>query len=258
MLLRQKLEALELEVLLPVFFSLPLDRRVAGPVHHGGEAVLALVGLQRPVVERDGLHGVFPRDAVVGREAAGPADLQPEREVAVVRADALGVIGIARVEQPGLAEHRVAVDEHLVLHAKVVVLEPAGAGDVDEEIRVLDQVARGRFTRAVELAVGAIAIYPTIAETELGHHCAEVADVVGAIVADGLLHRVVRPRAGILEVPDIVAQRAKAEEVLDVIPRHAAEGILAEKSGDDDSHDLRLSKKRTGVTRKGRRRSGGA
>ena len=31
-------------------------------------------------------------------------------------------------------------------------------------------------------------------------------------------------------------ERAKAEQVLDVIPRDPAEGILAEESGDDDAH----------------------
>ena len=122
------------------------------------------------MIERDGLHGVLPANAGVRREAAGRAHVEAEGEVAVVRPHARGVVGVLRVEQADLAEHRVAIDEHLVLHAEVVILQPAGAGDVDEQVAVFDQVARGGFARAVEFAVGAVAINPAVAETELGHH----------------------------------------------------------------------------------------
>ena len=63
---------------------------------------------------------------------------------------------------------------------------------------------------------------------------------------------IVGPRAGILEVPDVVAEAAETEQVLDIVPRDAAEGVLAEKSGDDDAHGQRVSGKLERVTRKGR------
>jgi hypothetical protein len=35
-----------------------------------------------------------------------------------------------------------------------------------------------------------------------------------------------------------MTQAAKPEQVLEIIPRDASEGVLAEKSGDDDAHGL--------------------
>jgi hypothetical protein len=167
----------------PYGFSLPLDGGVAGPVHHGGEAVGG--GSSWKGQHRARRAGRFFSSGCRCRgEAIGTTDVQAEGEVAVVGPDARGVIGVFGVEQADLAEHGVAVDEHLVFHAEVVVLEPAGAGDVDEEIGVFDQVARGRLPRAVEFAVGAVAINPAVAEAKAGHHLAQIIHVVGAILAD--------------------------------------------------------------------------
>ena len=195
------------------------------------------------MVERDGLHGFSPANAGLRHQAAGPAHVQAEGEMAVMRPHPRGVIGVLRVQQVDLAEHRVTIDEHLVLHTEIVILQPAGAGDVDEQVRILDQVARRRFTRPVEFAVRAVAINPPVAEAELGHHVAEVMDVVGAILADRLAHRIVGPRARILQVPDVVPQPAEPEQVLDIIPRHAAKGVLAEETGDNDAHMLEAARK---------------
>jgi hypothetical protein len=37
-----------------------------------------------------------------------------------------------------------------------------------------------------------------------------------------------------------MTQAAKPEQVLKIVPRHAPEGVLAEKSGDDDAHGLEV------------------
>ena len=56
----------------------------------------------------------------------------------------------------------------------------------------------------------------------------------------GLPDGIIGPRARILEIPDVVAQAAKPEQVLEIIPRDASEGVLTEKSGDDDAHGSKV------------------
>ena len=85
-------------------------------------------------------------------------------------------------------------------------------------------------------AVGGVPVNPLVAETELRHHFGEVPDVVRAIGADGGVDWVVRPSFGIFKVKYFVAELPEAGDVLEVIPRDAAERILPDQTCDDNPH----------------------
>ena len=124
--------------------------------------------------------------------------------------DAGGIGGTFGIEQTHLTEHRIAVDEHLVLHPELIILQPAGTRNIDEQVAVFDQVTRCGFPRAMEFAIGTVAIDPAIIETKLGHHAAQITHIVGTIFANRLPDWVIGPRTGILQIPDIVSQTAKS------------------------------------------------
>lgn len=55
--------------------------------------------------------------------------------------------------------------------------------------------------------------------------------VVDRSAADGI----VRPDPGVLMVVHIMAQLMQAEQVMEIIPRHAAQWELADQAADDDA-----------------------
>jgi hypothetical protein len=85
-------------------------------------------------------------------------------------------------------------------------------------------------------AVGGVSVNPAVAHVEVLHDPREVGCVARAIRAGLHFDRIVGPGAGVLQIPDIVPERAESERVLDVVPGHTAKGVLADQSRNDDSH----------------------
>ena len=89
---------------------------------------------------------------------------------------------------------------------------------------------------AVIGAIGFVAVDPAVTEIECVHDAVEVVDVVGAVCGGFFFDGIIGPGCGIFEVPDLVAEGGEAEEVLDVVPGDAAEGVLSDEAGDEDAH----------------------
>ena len=160
-----------------------------------------------------------------------------------VGANGLEKVGAVAAGELDLGEHRVAIEEELCLYPCGDGAQPAGSGDVRQHVGFgEDFVGHFLVGNAMILAIGAIAVDPTVAHVELLHNAAEVIDIMCAVVAALLRHGIVGPVAGVLKVPHVVTERPEPEHVLDIVPCDPAEGVLANEPGDDNAH---------GVERKG-------
>ena len=174
--------------------------------------------------------------ARLGDFAARVADVETKGKVALVGGDMLGVIRGGIGGEADLCEHRIAVEEEFQRDARCLGREPASAGDIREHIGGGENFCGVR--RSVPGAIGGVAVDPSIAHIEIRHHLREIGRVARAVGAGLLRDGIVGPSAGILEIPDIMAEGAKAESVLDVVPGNPSESVLADEAGDDNSHEL--------------------
>ena len=107
-----------------------------------------------------------------------------------------------------------------------------------------------RTVSARRAVMGAVVVdeAPAIAEAERLERLVDVAGAVGRVGRQGVLHRIVDALAGVLDVADVVPERAQAEQVHQRAPGDAAVGV----AGDDArEHDLHASAFSTSSTDSG-------
>ena len=85
-------------------------------------------------------------------------------------------------------------------------------------------------------AVGGIPIDPLVAQAQARHHGFQIADIVGAIGADGPVDGIVGPGLRVFEVKDLMAELSEAGHVLEIIPGHSAKRVLPDQSCNDNPH----------------------
>jgi hypothetical protein len=100
------------------------------------------------------------------------------------------------------------------------------AGDVDQEVRLAEQRRRASRRRPVLDAASAVHERPAIAEPHAAEEVRRDAEAVLVRRPELARRRVVGggPERGLLVEPDVVPERAAAEEVVRRLPRVAAEG----------------------------------
>jgi hypothetical protein len=158
-----------------------------------------------------------------------------ESEVDIVRVD-------ERAEPPvalyhlDLVEHRVCIDVCESRNPAVVVGSRQISRYVHEQVSGADQ--RGPCTvRHAEprIITQAEAVRPAILQTEPCHDFGQIAHGAGAIGECVAARGIVRPGTGVFDVMDIVAETGQAEDVLQVMPGHAAERVLRDHARYDDA-----------------------
>jgi hypothetical protein len=137
---------------------------------------------------------------------------------------------------------RVGVHEHLHAPRVEVIGEEAGAADVQEDVGGLGDLIEGLAGHA-EAGLVQQRVVPLVLQVrrvgveEVADEVDGVVRVVGRIALGG----VERPDPRVLMVVDVVAQLGQAEDVMEVIPRDAAERELADHATDDDAEFLGVS-----------------
>ncbi len=221
----------ELAILVPVDVGEALDL----PGHDGGEAITRRSRLGMPQIGDHRLPRLVPRQPAGRHVASRRADVGAEREEVSEAAEEVHVPRVA-LGQGQLGEDRVRVDEHPPRDARVLVApEPRAARKVDEQIGVGAEALHGLAGRAV---IGAVEVdeAPAVAEAEGLERVVDVARAVARILGPRVQHRVVDDLAGVLDVEDLVAERAQAEQVHQRAPGDPAEGIARDDAGDEDLH----------------------
>ena len=131
---------------------------------------------------------------------------------------------------------RVRVEVGGACRAAVLVAEPAGAGDVEEEIggpaKARDRLAAG----AVERAVGNAHGEPLRGHVDQTERIDQPPDIAGRVVGERLARRVVEPLAGVLEVEHVAPEPAKAIHVCEIVPGDPAQRKARDEPGHHDPH----------------------
>ena len=78
-------------------------------------------------------------------------------------------------------------------------------------------------------------LFRAVSEAESVHHGLDVSHVGDAVLDQAVCGRAIRPLTGVFEVPHVVAEIHKAEDVLEVEPRNAPEWVLRDLPSDDDA-----------------------
>jgi hypothetical protein len=145
-----------------------------------------------------------------------------------------------RARELHLREARIGVDEDP--HRRTPVLRPPACerDRADEQhvclgAHVLEEVDR-HADRVVARAVD-----PPVAEAERRERVVDEAARVREVGRERVLLEVPGPRlvAALLEVPDLVTERAQPGEVVHLDPRAAAQRRAADRAGQDDPHAAR-------------------
>src|SRR5438093_10965389 len=137
-----------------------------------------------------------------------------------------------------LRERGIRVDERLVRDARVLVApEPRAAREIQEQIRVgaiLPHVARAAA------GIGAVVVHerPAIAEAERLERLADVVGSVARIRGARVLDRIVDALARVLDVEDLVPERAKTEQIHQRAPGDAAERVPGDDASEKNPHDV--------------------
>ena len=167
--------------------------------------------------------------------AIGSIDMFGKRKMEIMGADPLNYFRQAQ-RQSDLSEHGIGIDKDFFGDGEVFRPQPAAAGNIDEQVRARAELLGGGFAHAVVGAVGGVPVDPLAAEAQPLHHRLEILDIVGAIGADGAVHRIVGPGFSVFEVKDLMAELSEAGHVLEIIPGHSAKRVLPDQSCNDNPH----------------------
>src|SRR2546426_5245772 len=135
-----------------------------------------------------------------------------------------------------LRERGIGVDERPARDARVLVApEPRAAREIQEQIRVgaiLPHVARAAAV------IGAVVVHerPAITEAERLERMTNVVGSVARIRGARVLDRIVDALARVLDVEDLVAERAKTEQIHQRAPGDAAERVPGDDPREQNSH----------------------
>ena len=190
-----------------------------------------------PILERDRLHSRTPLETSSRHFAAWLADIQTKRIVPFVRCNPFCVFRGRIRCQADLGEHGIAVQKKFHRNLRGFIAQPAGAGNIGEDIRRGDDFFRFSGTGdAVVFLIGDIPVNPAVTHAKLLHDSSQIGGIVRTIGARLHFHRVVGPGSGVFKIPDVMPQGSEAECILNVIPCDASEGILPDQPGDDNPH----------------------
>ena len=192
-------------------------------------------GVRPPVVERDRLPRLVPREVARRHRRTFGADIRAEREQVIEPLKKRDVprLGLGDGE---LRERRIRVDEDFVRDSRVLVApEPRAAGKIDEQVGVR-RVAADVVGAAAVIAAVVVHERPAIAKPERRERGVDVGSPVARIGGARVLHRVVHALAGVLDVKDLVSERPKAEEIHQRTPGDAAERVARDDAREEDSH----------------------
>src|SRR2546426_5285165 len=202
---------------------------------HDAREEIAWVHVGAPVADRDRLPRLVPRELASRNRRGRRADVRPEREQTIEPLEELHVPRL-RLGDGELRERRIGVDEDLVRNARVLVApEPGSAREIDEEIRVR-RVLPDLVGGSAMIAAVVVHERPAVAEPERLERVMNIGRSGDGIRRTRVLHRVVDALAGVLDVEDLMAEGAQAEQVHQRAPGDAAKWIAGDDAGEEDPH----------------------
>ena len=131
---------------------------------------------------------------------------------------------------------RIRVEISHAFGATVLVAEPAGARDVEEEVGGLAESRDRLAVGAVEGAVG------NAHGKSIGRHVNhpervdEPTDIAIRTAGERLPCRIVEPLARVLKIEHVTAQPAKSIHIGQIVPRHSAQGEGRHQPGHHHPH----------------------
>jgi hypothetical protein len=114
------------------------------------------------VVEGNGLNRRSPSDAIQRNWAIGLANGKAKGEVAVVIAEATGILRIRAIEEADLAEHWIPIDKHFVPDPQIIIAKPPSARDVNKKVAMPKPLAGHFFACTIKLPVSPVTVDPGI------------------------------------------------------------------------------------------------
>jgi hypothetical protein len=134
-----------------------------------------------------------------------------------------------------LLEDRIGLDVDTHRAPEVLVVQLRGSAHVEEAVRASVDVPEPLLGEPVADPGHPVHVGPAVREAEARHHVHQEGHAVARVLHHALDPRVVRMRARVLDVVDVVAEPGEPQHVVDRLPADTREGMPAGEVQDDEA-----------------------